>query len=52
MPFTQEFLLLASIPLAVPLSLLVGHLVTLRGLRGSHRVTAFRAFADAMKIRR
>ena len=52
MPSTHEFLFLASVPLAVRLTLLIGHLVTLRGLRGSHRVMAFRAFADAMKIRR
>ncbi|MET7485852.1 hypothetical protein [Streptomyces sp. NPDC005538] len=49
MPFTLELLVLSCIPLAVLLTLLVGHLATLRGLRGSHRVSAFRAFADAVR---
>ncbi|MGW1717431.1 hypothetical protein [Streptomyces sp. NPDC002156] len=52
MPFTHEFLLLAGVPLAITLALLVGHLATLRGLRGGQRVAAFREFADAVKRRR
>lgn len=52
MPVPYEVLFLAGVPLTVALVLLVGHLATLRGLRGSQRVAAFRAFADAVKRRR
>ncbi|MFE1883704.1 hypothetical protein [Streptomyces diastatochromogenes] len=52
MPFIQEFLLLAGIPLAISLILLVGHFATLRGLRGSQRVAAFRIFTEAIMRRR
>ncbi|WLW55949.1 hypothetical protein [Streptomyces sp. YU58] len=52
MSLSHEFLLLAGVPLAVILVLLAGHLATLRGLRGGHRVAAFQAFADAVRRRR
>ncbi|NEA46323.1 hypothetical protein [Streptomyces sp. SID10815] len=52
MPFIQEFLLLAVIPLAIGLILLAGHFATLRGLRGGQRVEAFRILADAVMRRR
>ncbi|MCL7423923.1 hypothetical protein [Streptomyces sp. YS415] len=50
--FLHEFLLIVSVPLAMTLALLVGHLATLRGLRGSQRVAAFRIFTNAVKRRR
>ncbi|MFI8933038.1 hypothetical protein ACIG3E_35910 [Streptomyces sp. NPDC053474] len=52
MPFTYELLLLAGIPLILSLVLLIGHLATLRGLRGGQRVAAFQVFTDAVKRRR
>ncbi|MFF0970573.1 hypothetical protein ACWDQO_36240 [Streptomyces sp. NPDC003703] len=52
MPFIHEFLLLAVIPLATDIILLVAHLATLRGLRGSQRVEALRILADAVMRRR
>lgn len=52
MSFTHELLLLAGVPLTVSVTLLVGHLATLRGLRGSQRIAAFRVFTDAVKRRR
>lgn len=52
MPLAHELLLLAGVPLMAIITLLIGHLATLRGLRGSQRVAAFRVFADAIKRRR
>ncbi|MFC7998180.1 hypothetical protein ACFUVQ_18705 [Streptomyces rochei] len=52
MSFSQELLLLVSMPLVMTLVLLIGHLATLRGLRGSQRIAAFRIFTNAVKRRR
>ncbi|PKV85090.1 hypothetical protein [Streptomyces sp. TLI_146] len=52
MPFTRELLLLTGIPLTVAATLLIGHLTTLHGLRGEHRLAAFRILAEAMRRRR
>ncbi|MBW5423666.1 hypothetical protein GKQ77_19215 [Streptomyces sp. BG9H] len=52
MSLTHELLLLAGLPLTVVLTLFVGHLATLRGLRGDQRIAAFRVFAAAVKRRR
>ncbi len=51
MPLVHQLLLLVAAPLVVIITLLIGHLVTLRGLRGYQRIAAFRIFADAMKRR-
>ncbi|CAM5668008.1 MULTISPECIES: hypothetical protein [Streptomyces] len=52
MSIPAELLLLAGFPLLVVVALFVGHLVTLRGLRGDQRITVFRIFTEAVRRRR
>ncbi|GHG71134.1 hypothetical protein [Streptomyces griseocarneus] len=53
MSFGPELLVLACVPLALTAAvLLVGHLATLRGLRGDQRVDVYRILADAVTKRR
>ncbi|MFV8127808.1 hypothetical protein [Streptomyces syringium] len=52
MSFSHELLVLACLPIVVVVSLLIGHLTTLRGLRGDQRVAVFRLLADALDKRR
>ncbi|MFE0177849.1 hypothetical protein ACFWZ2_36620 [Streptomyces sp. NPDC059002] len=52
MPVTHELLVLAGLPLLVIVTLFIGHLATLRGLRGDQRIAAFRVFTEAVRRRR
>ncbi|NUV65504.1 MULTISPECIES: hypothetical protein [unclassified Streptomyces] len=52
MPLTVELLILIGLPVALVTILLIGHLATLRGLRGDQRIEAFRLFLDAARRRR
>ncbi|WP_178880036.1 hypothetical protein [Streptomyces acidiscabies] len=52
MSLPTELLFLTVVPVALPLIRLIAHLATLRGLRGSQRITAFQLFVDAARRRR
>ncbi|MFF9080835.1 hypothetical protein ACF1BR_14285 [Streptomyces rubiginosohelvolus] len=52
MPVTLELLILVGLPVALLTILLIGHLSTLRGLRGDQRIEVFRLFLDAARRRR
>ncbi|MFJ3324226.1 hypothetical protein ACIPMT_07210 [Streptomyces griseus] len=52
MPLTLELLILVGLPVALLATLLIGHLATLRGLRGDQRIEVFRLFLDATRRRR
>ncbi|MFF2536924.1 hypothetical protein [Streptomyces cyaneofuscatus] len=52
MLLTPELLVLTGLPAVLLTILLIGHLATLRGLRGAQRIEVFRLFLEAVRRRR